>query len=102
MEITGKTPPVNINAYLNNVQDKGKANNGAQKTARDLVKEDKVVLSPQAKEIQDAAKQIESIPDVREEKIAPIKKQVENGTYEIDGDKIAIRMLKDSIINEIL
>lgn len=101
MEITGKTPPVNMNAYVKNVQERGEAHSG-QKDTSQKVDEDKVVLSPQAREVQDVNKKIESVPDIREDKIAPIKKQIENGTYKVEGDKIAIKMLKDSIINEIL
>jgi negative regulator of flagellin synthesis FlgM len=44
---------------------------------------------------------LESIPDVREDKVAELKEQVESGTYEIDAEKIAEKMLKDSLLNDL-
>ena len=57
--------------------------------------EDAVVnLSQRSKEIQMARKVIESEPDVRFEEVQAIKKKIENGTYEIDYDKTAEKILK--------
>ncbi|MBS4208278.1 flagellar biosynthesis anti-sigma factor FlgM [Bacillus sp. FJAT-50079] len=49
------------------------------------VKTDKVEISPEAKEMQ----QIPSIVKEREAKVAEIKKQVQNGTYEVNAKDIA-------------
>lgn len=51
---------------------------------------DKVEISTTAKEMQ----QISQHTAERKEKIANIKAQVENGTYEIDPDKIAKSIYK--------
>ena len=57
--------------------------------------EDAIVnLSQRSKEIQMAKKAMESEPDVRLEQVQAIKKKIENGTYEIDYDKTAEKMLK--------
>ena len=57
--------------------------------------EDTVVnLSQRAKEIQMARKAMESEPEVRLDKVQAIKKKIEDGTYEIDYDKTAEKMLK--------
>ena len=57
--------------------------------------EDAIVhLSQSAKEAQLARQAIESEPDIRSEKVEAIKKQIKNGTYEIDYDKTAEEMLK--------
>jgi negative regulator of flagellin synthesis FlgM len=57
--------------------------------------EDAIVnLSQRAKEIQMARQAMESEPDIRSEKVQAIKKQIKNGTYEIDYDKTAEEMLK--------
>jgi negative regulator of flagellin synthesis FlgM len=44
---------------------------------------------------------LDSIPDIREDKVAQLKEQIENGTYEIDEEKIADNMLKDSLLNDL-
>ena len=54
------------------------------------------------KKIQEAKKIMRSIPDIREEKVAQIKAQIENGTYQIKEKKLAAKMIKESLLNELL
>lgn len=37
---------------------------------------------------------VETAPDVREEKVAAIKEQIDNGTYEVDMDDFAGKLLE--------
>jgi negative regulator of flagellin synthesis FlgM len=64
-----------------------------------LKPEEKVDLSTMAKEIQQAKVEVSRLPDVREEKINEIKNQVNKGTYNISGEKIASKMVQESIID---
>lgn len=66
------------------------------------VGEDRVLLSPLAKEIQMAQSQLQDVPDVRADKVAQIKQQIEEGTYSVSSEKIANRMMGESLLNEIL
>ncbi len=66
------------------------------------MEEDKVILSQEGKKIQDAKKLMDSIPDIREEKVAKIKAQIENGTYQVEEKKLASKMIKESLLNELL
>lgn len=66
------------------------------------MEEDKVILSQEAKKIQEAKKLMDSIPDIREEKVAKIKAQIENGTYQVEEKKLAAKMIKESLLNELL
>ncbi len=100
MEITPKDS-VNIEAYVNQVQDKDKVDATSEQPEKQQTKTDTVVLSDTAKKIQEAQKQLEAIPDVREDKVAQLKEQIEKGTYEIDEEKIADKMLKDSLFNDL-
>jgi negative regulator of flagellin synthesis FlgM len=100
MEITPKDS-VNIDSYVNQVQDKDKAEVTSEQPEKQQTKADTVVLSDMAKTVQEAQTQLESIPDVREEKVAALKEQIENGTYEIDADKIADKMLRDSLLDDL-
>lgn len=101
MEITPKDS-VNIEAYVNQVQEKEKIDAISDQEAKQQVKTDTVEISNTAKKIQEASKQLKTIPDVREDKVAQLKEQVENGTYEIDADKIADKMLKESLFNDLI
>ena len=53
-----------------------------------------VSLSQRAEEVLKAHEAMQSEPDVRSEKVSAIKDSIENGTYEMDYDKIAERILK--------
>ena len=100
MEITPKDT-VNIDAYVNQVQDKDKADAKSKQAEKQQTKTDTVVLSDTAKTVQEAQTQLEQIPDVREEKVAELREQVESGTYEIDAEKIADKMLKEALLNDL-
>jgi len=58
-------------------------------------------MSPKARELQNAQKALKEIPDVREDKVARLKKEIENGTYEIDAEKTAENMIKESLTNDL-
>jgi negative regulator of flagellin synthesis FlgM len=101
MEITPKDS-VNIEAYVNQVQDKDKVDATSEQPEKQQTKADTVVLSDTAKKVQEAQKQLEAIPDVREDKVAQLKEQIENGTYDMDEEKIAGKMIKDALLNDLI
>ena len=101
MEITPKDS-VNIEAYVNQVKDKDKVDAASEQPEKQQTKADTVVLSDTAKKVQEAQKQLESIPDVREDKVAQIKEQIENNTYEMDEEKIAGKMITDALLNDLV
>ena len=102
MEITGSNPFARLDAYVKNI---GKEKNRVQGSPKEAsrgggLSEDKIALSPEAKQIQEAKKLLDSLPDIREDKVAEIKEQIEAGTYNIDSEKIAYRMIRESLLNE--
>ena len=101
MEITPKDS-VNIEAYVNQDQDKDKVDATSEQPEKQQTKADTVVLSDTAKKVQEAQKQLEAIPDVREDKVAQLKEQIENGTYDMDEEKIAGKMIKDALLNDLI
>jgi negative regulator of flagellin synthesis FlgM len=100
MEITPKDS-VNIEAYVNQVQDKDKVDATSEQPEKQQTKADTVVLSDTAKKVQEAQKQLEVIPDVREDKVAQLKEQIENKTYDMDEEKIARNMISDALLNDL-
>ena len=101
MKIMGKDPLIHLDTYAKNVT---KAEESVKKDAQEpgvASKGDKVLLSPKAKAIQEAKKILETVPDVREDKVARIKEQIKNGTYTIDAKKIAAKMVEESVLNDI-
>ena len=51
--------------------------------------------------LQAAREQIRRMPDMDAEKVAKIKAQLKNGTYHVDGNRIASKMLAESLLKEI-
>ena len=101
MEITPSDKTINIDAYVNNINDKQKAENTSDKAEKNVAKTDTVNISDAAKEIQEVRKELDNIPEVRAEKVEQLKNQIENGTYEIKSEEIAEKMLKDSLLNDL-
>jgi negative regulator of flagellin synthesis FlgM len=58
-----------------------------------------VNLSTTAQDVQNLKNAISKLPDVREEKVQALKDQVEKGTYRVDADKVADKMVGESLID---
>jgi len=102
MEITPKNQADAIEAYVNQVQVKPKTEELSEKDPRQqAIKSDTVVISETAKRIQAAQSLLETTPDVRSEKVAEIKRRIEDGTYEIKPDQIAEKMISESLLNDL-
>ncbi|HOJ52680.1 MAG TPA: flagellar biosynthesis anti-sigma factor FlgM [Syntrophales bacterium] len=77
---------------------KGKVK-GEKAESPGLVPEDKVSISAQSRDINIARGAIENLPEIREDRVAEIKKAVESGTYQVDADKLADKLALDSLVN---
>jgi negative regulator of flagellin synthesis FlgM len=54
-------------------------------------------ISPKARELANAKAVATSAPDVREERIAELKRRVAAGGYQVDAEKVADRLVDDHI-----
>ncbi|MGA3207219.1 MAG: flagellar biosynthesis anti-sigma factor FlgM [Syntrophales bacterium] len=61
--------------------------------------EEKVNLSTKARDIQQLRDAVSQLPDVREDKISELKDQVDTGTYDVNGQKIAEKMVSESLLD---
>ena len=61
--------------------------------------EETVALSTRSKELLQIKTAVAQLPEVRDEKVQALKAQVESGTYNVNGAKIAEKMLKDSALD---
>jgi negative regulator of flagellin synthesis FlgM len=61
---------------------------------------DRVSLSPQARELLKAQRLLAAIPDVREDKVEEIKARIADGTYRIDSDQIAAKMIREVLSDD--
>ncbi len=101
MKIIGDNRLTNLDAYLKGVRDKKRPSEAVGRDSGEAGSADKVILSPEAKRIQKAKELIEGLPDIQKEKVEAIKSRIEDGTYEIDGEKIASKMIAESLLNDL-
>ena len=60
--------------------------------------EDKVDLSPEAREMKRIYDILEATPDVRAERVDPLKKAIEANQYQVNSDSLADKMIRDSLL----
>ena len=101
MEINGNHG-IGIDAYINKVHENSKVGTSDNKPETTAKKADSVAISDAAKKVQEARNQLNGIPDVREDKVSQLRNQIQNGTYEINADKIAGKMIREGLLNDAL
>ena len=102
MEVKGKAPPLDAAAHLKKTHLEEKEKISSTQSFEGPAKGDTVVLSPKAKQIAEAKKLLNAVPEIREEKVAQLRKKISKGTYQIDGSKVAAKMVNDVLLNEVL
>ncbi len=55
---------------------------------------DQFEMSKIGKDMQIAKNAVSDTPDVRKELVAPIKEQIQNGTYDVSGDSFAEKVIQ--------
>lgn len=97
MDISGKLPSILPAAH---VTKSGALDKSTEiQPSRSPIAGDSVSLSPQVRELQAARSALAAMPEIREEKVAAIRAQFEAGTYVVDGEKIAGKMIAEALIN---
>jgi len=102
MKVDGENPFINLGAYIRNVKTRPGGGNTPAEKPKEFPGEDKVLLSPRARQIKESKELLESVPDVREEKVQTLKAQIANGEYNVDSERIASKILKESLMNDFL
>jgi negative regulator of flagellin synthesis FlgM len=101
MEISDNKSVANFDAYIKHLREGQDAKASRQKrSVSSTAQGDKVQLSPEAREIQQAKSAVDTIPDMDHKRVAQVSEQLEAGTYRIDPSKIAIKMLKEALASE--
>jgi negative regulator of flagellin synthesis FlgM len=98
MKITGSGNSIHLDAYLKSAQTGKRADTQATaRTGGDA--QDKVAISERAMEVRRAREALEALPEVRQEKVDALRRQIDQGTYTVKGDKIALNMITESLVN---
>ncbi len=100
MEISEKNT-VQINPYVNQVLQNKTSPQSADVKKQTNPGDDSVDLSQNVKDLKLAQAALTELPDTRSELVARLKKKIDDGTYEIEPDKIAGKMIKESLLNKL-
>jgi len=65
-------------------------------------REDSVKISSQAKDVQRVMAEIDKVPEVRTERVEELRSAIEAGTYNIRGEAVAEKMVRETLIDTIL
>lgn len=98
MKIQGRKPPEanEVNLSTQKAQKLTGAGGKDRVTASHRKQDiDKIDISQKGKEIASIITSVNSLPDVREEKVQALKEAVNAGTYRVDPIKVAEKMLSE-------
>jgi negative regulator of flagellin synthesis FlgM len=89
MIISGKQVQTILQVYGDNKV--GKSSKADQ--ASPAQASDEVILSPSAQEFGAYLQQIKEMPEARADKVRELSAQIQAGTYQVDGNKVAEKMI---------
>ena len=99
MKIDSERSPVNLEAYIKSSQESESVSQSPRKEQGGASPTESVKLSHTAKEIQKIREIVEATPEIRTDKVGQLKREIETGSYSVNADKIAERMLRESLID---
>lgn len=78
-----------------------------EKTAQDkggevLAKDDQIDLSGAARDISRLQMEVSKLPDIRPDRVEEVKNAINAGTYDVKGDAVAGKLLKNAIIDKLI
>jgi negative regulator of flagellin synthesis FlgM len=73
------------------------AKNETTQSTSDTKGAETVAVSSFARDVGKAGAVVRNTPDIRKEKIAAIKEQIDKGEYHVSGDKIAGKIMEDIV-----
>lgn len=99
MKINSERSLIDLEAYIKNAQSDHGLNSTRGREQGKTIQTERVKLSPEARDLQKIREVIEATPEIREEKVGQFKKEIEAGTYSVNGDKVAEKMIRESLID---
>jgi len=90
---------VNLEAFIKNAQNSEGLKPSLKEGTGKSIQTESVNLSTTARELQKVREVLEAIPEIREDKVGQFKREIEAGIYDVRGDKVAEKMLRESLID---
>jgi flagellar biosynthesis anti-sigma factor FlgM len=109
MRIPDNHPNSSLEKYLLGVDSpkktksaQGIASDAGALSSSDQVQSDSVQISSAGQEVARLHQHVESAPDLSAAKVSEIQKQVSDGTYTVDPKEVAKKLVKETILNQLL
>lgn len=103
MKISDNKPPQDITQNTKSTSDREKVVQlkvGNRKDIEPL--EEKMTLSQKARDIEKIQEILRTTPDVREDRVAHLKKKITSGEYNVNGKDVADQMLREFLLEDLL
>ena len=69
------------------------------KTGSAFPQSEKIELSNDVKDFSQIKKVLDNTPEIREDKVQQLKKQISDGTYNVNGEKVAEKMVSEALLD---
>jgi len=99
MEIPEKGPLQTLPAQNRSTEDAPQLPAEPIGAQRKPAEKDTVSLTKRGREFMDAAELAHLLPEIREDRVMQLKRQLEEGTYRVKGHRIAVNMLNETLEN---
>jgi len=99
MKISSERSLINLEAYIKSAQESEGLKSSRRQEQREVTQTESVNLSHKAKDLQKAREVMEVTPEIRENKVGQLKREIEAGTYSVKRDEIATKMVRESLID---
>jgi negative regulator of flagellin synthesis FlgM len=100
MEINGTNPLIgsknNVQRLENAQKERTQSSGGSSNSEADRLE-----LSVRSREISHLNELVRSTPDIREKKIEQVQKDIEAGAYNVKAEKIAEKMIRGNLLDEV-
>jgi negative regulator of flagellin synthesis FlgM len=100
MEINGTNPLIGLNNKVQ-TEDASQQKAQAEKSSGVPTDSDRLELSVRTREMSHLEELIQSTPDIREDRVEQVRRDVEGGTYNIKAEKIAEKMIGGNLLDKI-
>ena len=101
MKVPGQDPIKFLETHLLGPQG-ATEQSGARSGSTSSAQTDSVEISGKAKEIQRLTQSVAQVPDSRASQVSAVQGAVESGTYNVQGQKIAEKLVQNALLDQIL
>ncbi|NNF97799.1 MAG: flagellar biosynthesis anti-sigma factor FlgM [Desulfobacteraceae bacterium] len=102
MDISDKIQGADTDYVVYRIKSAGRAQSSSTASVSPNMTGDTVSFSQAVDDIRAARQLIRTLPQIRTDKVAGIRRQIEAGTYQVDTEKAAANLIKEMIENNSL